>query len=234
MEETERRSWIRDFFFPFGSLLIGIVGLSAQRTLPLWMIALAGMYLLVVAILVLCSPTVRLLSRRRTKVNIRQLARSQFPVLLKTVKDLTKLLDSQNNNTLIYVLELAPLHDAEAGKSLPPDPQHVEALRNWALGIEERAQLKKPGDFLQISQELSLLMQQYNYFLCQRLAKLQVFIESSGLDQEKSHDIKQRWNDHRDAHNLLFGRWKDLAKRVNEAAGSRPCVDSYPSVGTLE
>jgi len=228
------RQWVKEYLFPIGSLLIGILGLLAQTAFPMWIVVIATLYLIIIAAVFLFSPVTRFFSSVKAKWRLRRIAKMNLPELVVSVKKFNELIAPQNSNTLAHVFSLVAQWDGQKGKVLLPDPEYIETIRNWLLAIEKRTESCTPRDFSCLCAELSSLFQQYNHFLCQRLARMQGLIHEGSLSPDRIRQIKQYWNVNRDAHIALVRTWERFAKKMNERTASKLCIDYYQPLGTLE
>lgn len=234
MKQPEDRHWVKDYLFPIGSLLVGVLGLLAQTTLPHWVILTATAYLIVVAAVVLYPTAIRIGSWVRSRARISRLAKSKYPELLRGVRTLVQLTTSQNANTMLDVFKTAAHWDEKSGKGLMPDSQYIETVRNWLLAIERRAATRRPTEFLNLCEEFSNVTHQYNHFLCDRLQRLQQLIREGDLVESRRLHLKQQWNVNREFHVGMISNWQSAAREINETARTRVCVDYYQPLGTLE
>lgn len=234
-EQPGPKPWVSQILIPIGSVLIAALALIGQYPqLPRWVVLVAVSYLAVVVAVSLYVPVTALVSIVLSKRRSWLLAETYSPRLLEGVGGLRHLLTREQTNTLLYVLGEASQWDELRGRSPIFDPEHVETMRDWLHSIETRARRYKRDDFPNFCRELASLISQYNRFCCQRHRQLQEMVAGGVLPEQRSRQLRQKWNVHREGHMAFMRQWENLSRAINERAGTRICLDYYEPIGTLE
>lgn len=89
-------------------------------------------------------------------------------------------------------------------------------------------------DFKLVASDLSRVIYQYHYLCVRSQEHLEQLINAKSLVDQRLRQLKQQWNTARGEHMHVLRNWEQVAKRFNEMAGERVCLDYYEPIKTFE
>lgn len=217
----------------FGALLVAAISfLTANVQLPRWSIVVVTSYLIIVTLAVLARPATHLISLLLNKAEERRTAKIFLPHLEELAHELADVLRDDRIDTLSYLLRNINSWSELQGKI--PDTSRIMVIREWLDGIIDYLEFSKPKHFRSLGWDLSKLINQYNRFWVETQRQLESLAAAGSLSPQHLRELKQEWNLKREGHMMFLNKWGNLARKINEDAGDRVCIEYYETIKTLE
>lgn len=220
------------FLIPFGALLVAAIALWPNYDkLPGWLILILVSYLLVVAGVSLAYPTKKALTRFFEKRKRKQLAQRYYALLEDRMKAFAELAADNRADGFVYLLQ--QINNWEELREKRISLTGLAFMRQWMESLQKRLAFHRVDEFSLLAWDFSVILMEYQMFCEQAQQHLQSAIEWSVPDPRRK-DFKSKWNIAREDFVHLIKDWQQAAKKINELAGVRVCIDYYTPLRLLE
>lgn len=222
---------LTNFLIPLGSLLIAALALGANyEKLPQWVFLVIILYLAVVGLVSLAYPIKQVFAWLKGKYLRRQLAQRFYTSLEENVKALADLTADNRAHGFIYLVQ--QINNWDAFKEKRISLTGMAFMRHWLESIQRRMEGRSVGEFHSLAWDFSVLLMQYQMFCEDAYRNIESVVGSAAADP-RVKDFKISWNVARENQMHLVKDWVQTAKKINEMAGDRVCLDYYEPLKML-
>lgn len=223
--------FLTKFLLPLGAVLITAVTFLSVKGLlsDKWTIALIIIYFASLLLTLIRKPLAGFWNIMVGKYNNRRIAKTFFPLLKKSAREFTRMLDGRGENFLRLQDELSR-SNIVAGI----DMEHISTMRLWFQSNEERLQTATLKDFESVAWTLSHIISQYHRFCIDLQKRIEEVLMQGKVQDANARRIKQEWNLRREVYNQFINEFRNVMKSINETAGCNIGVDYYELLKTLE
>lgn len=144
---------------PFGSILIGVIGLLASTNkLPVWASWAMAIYLVIIIGKIFARPTKKFILKTVSQYNQMRFAKRMRPNLLKLSHELNELLDFERTNTIPYFTSqiFSRLsQEVNVLSCLGMSRQQFTILQSWAFSLKCNFRRDNKAEFIHNAAQLS-------------------------------------------------------------------------------
>lgn len=224
---------ISKFLFPFGSLLIGIIGLwTSAAILPVWTYWMMALYLAIVLVIILTPPTKNFIANSINFLSRKKFAKNSRTELQRLSVELNELLGSDRTNTIPYFLshQSSKLsYEANLLNCLERSRQQFTILQSWAWSVSDNFKYDNNKLFLRDTNQFSKIVHWFSW----ACLWVQQVLSNNGVQDKAPKDVLSDWNLAAQRISDFTARVTRIMKSVNNKYNTNLCTEYFEDVKTL-
>ncbi len=235
LQNSNSKSGVEDFttkvLIPLGAILIAAISVVfSTNKLPSIVLWTMILYLAIVLVKILVSPTKTFTSKVITKSNRILFSKKMHPELLQFSSELNQLLASDRENTIPYFInnQFSKLSsDINTLSCLDRNRQQFQILQSWSFFLTDLLRNSEKKNLMLNAVQLSNLV---TWFIWACVWLHQV-VNNTGVQTNK--DIVSDWNTAVRKISDFSSRVERLMKSINEKYNEKLCTDYFQEVKPL-